>query len=298
MKNTISTMIACLAVSAPVWAADEGFTLKAEAGAEYDSNITVSETDIATNKGDAAALLDFGALYKIKTKQNVSLEIGYDFSQSLYANETEFNMQNHALTLNADTQIKDVDIGIAYGFYNIRLGGNKFMDMHTVNPNAAIFFGDKSYLRFDYTFFKKNFSLANERDADTHSIGATLYQFMADGSFFNFGLKYEKEDTLSDEFDYSGPVARVGYQKKVTIAGMETKLSLALEYKDRNYTNITESIGEKRDDKRVTLTAKAIYPIFEDFTLKPQYRFVNASSNFESADYNEHMIGATLGYSF
>lgn len=298
MKNNISTLIVCFAVAAPVWGADEGFSLKAGIGAEYDSNITVSETDITTNKGDAAALIDFGAIYKIKTEQKISLEFGYDFSQSLYANETAFNLQNHALTFNADTQIKDVDLGIAYGFYTIRLGGAKFMDMHTINPNAAIFFGKSSYLRADYTYFKKNFDLADERDADTHSVGATLYQFMDDGSFLNFGLKYEKEDTLSDEFDYSGLVARAGYQKKVSLGGKETKLSFALEYKDRNYANITESIGVKRDDKRVTLTAKATYPIFKDFTLKPQYRFVNATSNLESADYSEHMIGATLGYSF
>ena len=298
MKTNISTLIVCFAVAAPAWAADEGLSLTAGIGAEYDSNITVSETDITTNSGDAAALVDFGIFYKLKTEQKVSIEFGYDFSQSLYANETAFNLQNHALTFNADTQINDFDLGLAYGFYNIRLGGAKFMTMHTVNPNAAIFFGKSSYLRADYTYFKKSFELATERDANTHSIGATLYQFMEGGSFFNFGLKYEKEDTLSDEFDYSGLVARVGYQNKVDIAGKETKLSFALEYKDRGYANVTESIGEKRDDKRVTLTAKATYPIFKDFTLKPEYRFVNASSNFESADYNEHMIGATLGYSF
>ena len=287
-----------MTVAMPLYADDEGFSLKVEAGGEYDSNITVDELDTTTNRGDAAALLDFSALYKTKASETISLEFGYDFSQSLYASETDFNLQNHALTMSAETTMDDMDIGIAYGFYNTSLGGDKFMDMHTVNPNAAIFFGERSYLRADYTYYKKNFTLQDARDANTHAIGLSLYQFMEDGSFFNFGLKYEKENTFSDEFDYGGIVARAGYQKKVDISGKETKLSFSLEYKDRNYDNITQSIGEKRDDKRMTFSAKATYPIFDDFTLKPEYRFTNSSSNLESADYSEHMIGARIGYAF
>lgn len=298
MKNKISILVACMAFSSSAYSEDEGFSLVASAGGEYDSNITVDEVDVTSDKGDIAALLDLSVSYKTKAVENFTLEFGYDFSQSLYSEESQFDLQSHALSFNADTEVSGVDLGLAYGFYNTSLGGDKFMDMHMVSPNAAIFFGDGSYLRADYSYFKKSFTIQEARNADTHSFGASLYQFMDDGSFFNFGLKHERENTVSDEFDYVGWVGLVGYQKKVDLAGKETKFSLSVEYQTRKYENITESIGEKRDDKRTTVSASVIYPVFKSFTIKPEYRFVSAQSNFDSADYDEHTIGAVVGYAF
>lgn len=299
MKKTIMPLVICAAIGFPASAEDnEGLSLNISAGGEYDSNITVSELDTTTNVGDWAALLDFSAGYKVKSDAKTSFEFGYDFSQSLYSSEGDFNLQSHAITANADTEMNGFDLGLAYGFYSNSLGGDKFLDMHSISPSAAIFFGEGSYVRADYTYYKKSFTVLDDRDANTHSFGASLYQFMDGGDYFTFGLRYEKENTFSDEFDYKGWVAKAGFQSKFDIGSDEAKLSLTVEYKDRNYENKTLSIGEKRDDKRTTFRAKMTYPIFGAFSLMPEYRYVKASSNLASADYNEHVIGATLGYSF
>ena len=299
MKNIRLPLLLCTTAAAPALAQDnEGFKLNIAAGGEYDSNITVSELDTTTNKGDFAALLDFTAEYKTKAGENTNLEFGYDFSQSLYSSESNFNLQTHALTLNADTELNGFDLGLGYGFYSNRLGGDKFLDLHTLSPSAAYFFGEGSYVRADYTYYKKAFTTLDDRDANTHSIGTSFFQFIEGGNFFNFGLRYEKENTVSDEFDYSGIVARAGFTNKFDLKGEEARLSLSLEYKARNYENITESINEKRDDKRTTFTAKMTYPFLKELSLMPQYQYINASSNLDSADYSEHILGVKLGYAF
>ena len=298
MNKTIPLLVSCIALTIPALGNDEGFSLSVKAGAEYDSNITISETDVTTNQGDIAALIDVALAYKTKANENISLEFGYDFSQSLYETETGFNMQNHGFTANADTEVNGFDLGLAYGYYNIGLGGNAFMSMHTLNPNIALFFGEGSYIRADYTFLKKSFVELDTRDANSHSIGASFYQFMKGGSFFNLGLGYEKENTLSDEFDYAGLNTSFSYVHKLTLNEKQTEVTLSVKHQDRNYQNITESIAAKRDDKRTTFSVKVAYPIIGKISLVPEYKYISASSNFESADYKEHVIGAMLGYTF
>lgn len=298
MKYSISTLFVCLTCAVPVFSQDEGLSLKVAAGGEYDSNITVVETDTSTNTGDFAAIIDLAIGYKMKAVEDVNIEFGYDFSQSLYADETDFNLQMHAFTFNADTEMNGLDLGLAYGFYNNRLGGDKFLDMHTISPNVAIFFGESNYLRGDYTYYKKSFTVLDERDANTHSFGANYYHFTGDGAFFSIGLRYEKENANSDEFDYSGLVARAGFQTKFELMNDEAKFNASVEYKDRNYDNVTMSIGEKRDDQRTTFRANLSVPIYNKITINPEFRYINSSSNLASADYKESIIGATFGYSF
>lgn len=298
MKKTISLLVSCVALTIPAHTNDEGFSLSVKAGAEYDSNITISESDVTTNQGDLAALIDVSVSYKTKANEDISLEFGYDFSQSLYETETGFDMRNHGFTALADTEVNGFDLGLAYGYYNISLGSNAFMNMHTLSPNIALFFGEGSYVRADYTYLKKSFVELDARNANTHSIGVSFYQFTKSGSFFNLGLGYEKENTLSDQFDYAGLNANFSYVHKLTLNEKETEVTLSVKHQGRNYENINEVIEAKRDDKRTTFSAKVAYPIIGKVSLVPEYKYINASSNFESADYKEHVIGATLGYTF
>lgn len=289
--------LACL-INFSALAQDENLTLEVSGGVEYDSNITVEELDTKTNKADFAALLDFSAGYSTKVDDVATVNFGYDFSQSIYKEVSEFNLQSHGLSLGAETEVNDVELGLNYNFFHNRLGGDSFLNMHMISPNVAYFFGEGTYVRGNYTFMDKSFETAIDRNAKTHSVGVDVYQFAQNGNYFSVGLRYEMEGASADEFDYKGFVLNAAYQAKFDVNGMEAKTKVGLEFVKRNYDNITPSIAEIRDDKRTTFKLEGSYPFYKKAMLKSAYNYIMASSNFDSADFNEHVISLSVGYSF
>jgi hypothetical protein len=295
---TLTTITLFSLFSTPLLAQDGEFTLSVFGGVEYDSNITVEEIDANANKSDFAGLLDFSAGYTSKINDDISFNVGYDLSQSLYFDVSEFDLQSHGLSVGSDMEVNGVDLGFTYTFFHNRLGGDSFLNMHVVSPSVAYMFGESTYVRGNYTFVDKSFKSSPDRDASTHSVGFDVYQFNEGGDFFTMGLRYEVEGALADEFDYKSFVANAGFQSKFDFNNGEAKANVGLEYVNRNYDNLTPSIAAERSDKRTTFNLDATIPAYVNINAKLAYKFINAKSNLDVADYNEHILSLSFGYSF
>lgn len=292
--------LAC-AVAAPGWAQERDdrnapYSLGVAVGGEYSSNITVDAQDLSTNEGDIAAVIEANLGYKPVDDGVTSLEIGYDFYQSLYEDLSDFDLQIHGLSLSGATKWAEVDVSGAYRFNHIRLGGDKFLNIHSLRPTLGLSVGERGYVSAAYEYQRRNYADIEPRDADQHNFGLTGYYFFAPKSHLSAGYKLARETADGPEFSYWGHVVDVGVKAPLRLGNIEPVLRASYRYWHRNYSNITPSIGAERLDKRHTFRVGLEIPVYERFNVKPQYQYTDANSNLPSVDYNEHIVSLMLGW--
>ena len=278
--------------------AEQPWSLEVAAGVQYDGNVNVEQLDILTSESDFAGLFEASAAYELSGSAG-SLEVGYDFSQRLYEDLDQFDLQSHAFSAGAKTKLGKAKLGVDYSYHIIRLGGDPFLNMHVVTPSIAGFVSNGIYLRGYYSFYDKNFEVANNRDADSHSFGLTAFRFfMNSKGYFNAGVRYDVEDTVDPILDYDGYLLDAKLQLPLSIVGRDAKARLGYSYRKRDYDNITPALGERRRENRSVVRAELETPLVGGLSLESEYRYTNRNSNFASTDYNEHFAAAMLRYRF
>lgn len=278
---------------------DSPFSISASVGIEYDSNITVQEVDVDTGEGDIAGLIDFSANYEFEATSSTSFEVGYSFSQSLHEDATGFDLQTHLVTANAKQKFDGFDVGLNYLYINTSLGGDSFLEIHKVSPYVAFFAAPSVYVRAAYSYTDKDLETSNERDAETHAVGASVFYFMNHSkTYLMFSYRYDSLDANADRFDYDGHDIKLRYQVKFPFAGRDARFRIGGRYVKRNYDAITPSIGEVRNDERVSLETMIEIPFWEMLNARLKYRYTDATSNLSSADYQESLVSFEIGFEF
>lgn len=280
---------------APAAEAKKPYSLELTAGAEYDSHLTVEELDIESSVGDIAAIFRLDADYKPVRSRAGELRVGYSFDQSLYAERDEFDTQTHRLSAGGSARIGRARLATDYSFYHIRLGGDPLLNMHVISPSLSGFVGDKLFARAYYSYFDKDFQRFENRDANTHQAGFTVNRyFNRSRSFVSIGARYDNEDAVDPALDYEGLLLTANLQLPLELAARRGKVNFGYSYRDRDYDNVTPSIGERRRENRSVFRVRSELPIVNKLSLQADYGYTDRNSNFPSADYNEHKALAAL----
>ena len=275
------------------------FTVELGAGVQYDDNVTVDEIDQATNIGDFAALFDIGLDYEREFGQGTELTLGYDLSQRAYFDETDFDLQIHSGSIRIKHDFGDYNLGLSGREIYARLGGDGFLNIAQVQPYASGFITDILYLRGAYTFRDKAFEQREDRDATVH-MGELDGYFFLDGAsrYLLLGYRFENEDTNAPQFDFDGHNFKVRYSHEFELAAQQLEFNAGWRYEQRNYSNITPSIGVKRDDDRHRLRAGLELFLTNRLTAGVEYQYRDYSSNLPAADYNENRVTVDLSAGF
>lgn len=293
-------LVILLSGGSPAMAADGGpLAAAVSIGAEYDSNVSIEQSDVNTRKGDIAALLSASADWKIVSDRNASLRVGYNFDQTLYAEESDFDLQIHGLSAGGSITRGKATLGADYQFSHVRLGGDKFLDMHMVSPSLGVFVAKRLYLRGAYSYWDKSFATSEKLDAKTHMIGGDVYRFFGKRkAYVALGVRYDDEDATGPEYRYRAIQGTLRAQVPFSFLGMDAKARFSVALSDRNYRNDTPSIGKPRRERRSTWNAALDLPLSEHISLKPQFRFIDRTSNLPVADYREFIGSTSLQYRF
>ena len=292
---------ALLAAPAPGSAADSPFSweFEAKAGAEYDSNISVIELETATSADDIAAVFDASLELEAELGEHTSLRAGYDFSQSLHADFTNFDLQTHRGSAGLSQEIGRVTFDVDYSFVDASLGRKGFLTINRIAPALSGFIGKELFWRLEYVYTDKNFTNRTARDAKVNAGAASLYYFL-DGtrSYWTLRYRYEDENAVAPEFDFRGHEIRLRYTRRFAFGAGDSRLRLTGRYEKRNYRAITPEIAEIRDDDRYHLEAEWEIPLSRHFFFEAAYEFASFVSNLPSADFNQHLVSDRLGVRF
>lgn len=277
----------------------DALTALLSAGVEYDSNVSVIDVDNNSGADDFAAVFDAEFEFAPDLGDRSSLAFGYSFSQSLYETFDAFNLQSHLATVDASHDLGPFEIGGAYRFAHSRLGGDSFLTLNQFSPSLSRFFGEKVYVRGEYTYTDRNFIGRVDRDGKNHAAAGDVYYFMNGAkTYLALGYRWEKEDTLDPQFDFQGDTFRARFSQRFPVGARDGHFRLGYRYELRDYSSITPSIGALREDKRHRFNAELEIPFGKALFGRLNAEYGDFQSNLPAADFNQTVVSARIGLRF
>jgi len=287
------------ALGPPIWAQAAGSTtwkFEGKLGAEYNSNVAVSDLDTNTGQGDWAATINLNAEVIYKPTGKAMLRGGYDFSQSLYQEFDAFNLAIHRGYAEAAYDFDAATVGVLGNYAQANLDGDKYLTYQQVSPYVSKQFGDAVFLRGAYAYTDKTFKGRADRDAKSNALQADAYFFLDGVSrYITVGVKGTKEDATGPEFDYKSGTYKARFTQRFNAFNDELTFRAGVEYEDRDYDNVTPSISAVRKDKRTVADAVLEIPLGKHAFSEVSYRYGKYDSNLPSADYNEQVGAIRIG---
>lgn len=275
------------------------FSGELQAGATYDSNVSVDDLDANTGLGDWAATIDASGELKARLSSRTDASLSYDFSQSLHQDFTEFDLQSHLASASVSHSFGKLRTGAAYRYIHANLGGDSFVTMNQVSPYVSFRISKALMLRADYSFTDKNFAGRTDRDAKTHASAIDAYYFInGSRTVLLVGYKYTHEDANDARYDHNGHSFKVRLTQKLTIGRQDAILRLGWRHDRRDYTGITPSILMKRKDIRDRLQTDLELPISRRFFVAAEYEYGNYNSNLPIVDFRQSVVAIKLGRRF
>lgn len=262
------------------------------AGLQYDDTVSVEELDRTRSVDDFAAVLDLDLRYRKRFDQGSDLRISYSLAQKSYFEETDFDLQIHNLSFNFKQDFEHFDLGLQN--YNVlaRLDDSEILNFQHISPYLTTFLTDKLYLRTSYFYRNKDFPDNPERDGQVHAADTDLYYFInGTRNYIVAGLRYENENTRAAEFEFNGRQLELRYARRVDWYGdRPVRIRLDWRIEDRDYKNITPSLGARRDDQRQRWRARVDFPISTTWTALFSYQYRDHESNLAAADFDDNRV--------
>lgn len=273
------------------------FEVEVGLGAEYDSNVSVSEVDRASNEGDYALIADASFEVKKQLGDKYDLAATYDFSETMYDEFDFVDRQTHIAGADLARKGAIADTGMSLYYINSRLDGKDFLDFYRVSPSLSGFIARKWFARGAYVYSDKSIIETPDRDATSHSVELDLYAFRRGlRSYFNIGYRFKNEDAEAAQYDYKSNSLKLRYIHRFNVFDRLAKVELSWRYEDRDYSSITPDIGEDRDDDRNRWRVDFEMLLVGGSGMEWFYGYADYESNYEPADYTQTLVGARFYY--
>lgn len=275
------------------------FSGSLEAGAEYNSNVSVSELESASGESDMAGTLDASLDMHWNPAERVSVDAGYSFTSRQYDDFDAFDLDMHLLYGDISYEFDPFTVGANYYFADAELGGDDFLTLKQNSLYVGKLFYERWHLRGALNFSEKDFDGFGARDANTEGLSLDAFWFFNQGmSTLVFGFAYDDEDTRADQFAYEADTVRTRFTHRFNWSGRESYLQLGGRAHFRNYKAITPGVGVARDDKQYVLDASVEVKLMPWLAVTGQVERGDYRSRLASADYTENRIRAGLKVSF
>jgi tetratricopeptide (TPR) repeat protein len=275
-------------------ASDKRWWITAGLNWQYDDNVTIEEQDNVSNEQDMSLNYDVGVGANLFSSKTAKLEIGYDFSQSLWDKLPTFDYQSHSFSTSTSYAFGNWDADLSYSFNYSFLDRSDFIATHTINPRISFIPIPNFYTFAGYSFSRKNFLSNNSRDGTNHSWSLSQFYFFMESKayiFLRYGL--DLEDTEAPQFDYIGHGASAGLRLPGPFK-LNTTLNYSFSF--ANYKNVTESIGERRFDAKHTVQLDLSRSIVDSLEVNINVKRVMSNSNLTSVDFTQNIY--LFGFSF
>ena len=287
-------------------------------GIEYDSNPTFVGTDVQIIESssslvkpkrvdDATGVLALNTYFDLGDWEQITLRFGYSAFLSIHAEANEVDQSTHVGWVDLGWMVGDLRSGIRIDYSTTQLDISKnYRSMTRFAPSLTYTSEDWGVTQVLYQFhnFEYRYSTGGipnfDPDGELHILGVSQFIYLpAPLTFARFGLAYERSATDGTEFDYDGFEVAAG-------AGIELPLDLhaaaLVRYLFRQYENrtivIDPATGPRRQDHILTLKLDLAVPVAQFVEVALRGTFTWNHSNVDDYDYNRHVAGSYVTFTF
>ena len=275
------------------------FGFEASAGVETDSNVGIVEIDDTSGEADRASVLTAGFNLAVPVGKPLTLRLGYDYSGTSYQEFSEFDLDLHHALAEITFSNRHIDAALSADRYEGVLDGEQYLSFEQFSPSLAKLIGSRVYLRAAYIASTKDYDLLSTRNADGVAARLDTYLLLNGmDHFLSLGLQQGNEDAVDDQLDFDTWQASVAWGYRLRLPLMQLNLKAQLRYEQRDYANVTEAIGMRRDDTRLRTSLVAAIPFNDHLQLTGSVERSDNDSNLESAVIEKTVYGIGLKLTF
>jgi hypothetical protein len=295
MKKIIKLLcifaIALLSIKARAETITHEVDIALKLGAEYNSNISIEELDLNSSVSGTLANIELLTEYRYNLSDTTSFRLGYDFSQTLHQDLTEFNFQSHGVSAGFENQFSDLTTSIDYSYYDTKLDDEGLLSIAIFTPAISYMLNNNLLVRFDYNFIEKEFNEFFVRNAETNKSTISAYYFFNGAkSYAKISLSDSKEDADSRQLDFEESIINMSIKLSADWLHNGSAFKAGYTYSDRDYDDITLSINAVRAEQKNQFTASFTIPYSKGIDLIAAYENTDRSSNLTFADYQENRL--------
>lgn len=304
--NTSTTLSAGLVLLAVLFAGNSragqdivDFDFTASAGVEHDSNVGITEIDNNSGEADSATRLAAGVDVTIAPKKPLSLQFGYDYSDTAYRRFSEYDLSLHHAHAKLDWTNRVLNASLTADRFEGVLDGDDYLTLTQYSPSVSRLFDRRLYVRGAFIAAEKAYDALPERNAESHSGRLDTY-LLFDGMnhYLSFSMQQTSEDAINPELDFDATRFALGYGYTFSLPLMQLKLKAQLRQERRDYLNITESIGQHRKDRRMRASLAAEIPFTDNFALEGSLEHSDNDSNLPAAAIEKRRLGVGIRIRF
>jgi Tfp pilus assembly protein PilF len=271
-------------------------------GFEYDSNIVLAPNDDAvadalevTGRADGRATLLAEGEYAVVQSGGTRLSLGYQFSQSLYFDLSEYNLQDHAPSVNLVFGGDGLQGGLTARYDYYLLGSSTYLQQVAGGPWLRIpqhDFGEaQAFYRVRWQdYFFQNF--ADSLNAIRHDFGIRQAIYLAGpGRELWLGYQYFIDEALretGDEFAYDANLVEAGVNWE--FPDIATAAQLGYWYWFFDY----DPASDGRKDGQHALTFQVRVRLNEWLGARLAYFGTFNGSNQPEFEYDRSIVGLAL----
>ena len=294
-----ATALALLALPTLADSNKSPFSVSADIGYEYDSNVSVDELDASIKKSDNRVTADIDLDFKTKLSDKLSFNAGYSFSDRQYEEFDRFDLRMNMLSTGLGYKMGKSSLDAKVFYLDAKLGGEDYLSMESISPSVSHYLTKNIYLRGAYNYYKKDFDQFDQRDADTYSISADSYYFI-DGSshYVAAGYRFKDEDTEADIYDYQSHQYKLRWVKKFPFWNNNARVQLAYSLEQRDYDDPASAGNTTREDDRHKYALDIQLPLSKQLHIGLIYEYSDYISTLASSEYDQEVMGVHINYKF
>ncbi|NNC48169.1 MAG: hypothetical protein HKO13_07035 [Sphingomonas sp.] len=292
----MALILAMVGLASPAAAlADDQWEATFKASSFYDSQLVIEEADVSRKAGDLGFRIGANLEYRPIDTDKLDVKVSYDFGQSVYMEFDDFDLQTHRVDASLTRTFGKIRIGLRADATHIRLADDPFLNLVSASPSISAFLAEEVFVRAHLRVAEKTFSELDRRDASVSQAGINLFRFHEKGrGYLLASAQVEREDAVDPILDFDGISASLAFKHPLNDAAGGPTFKLTSDYRIRDYSAVTQSIGEQRSENRFRLGGELEIGLMDNLRAEFTYRFTDRNSNLASADYTEHRAEAGL----
>ncbi len=280
-------------------------------GYEYDSNVKLAPKNSSLRspggKGANRYYFNLGGTYKLIDKEKYTTKAGYRIYQSLHdnsLNEFNFTFQEFSLSHEYRTKVrgKEVRWGLRYALPWGFLNGAPFSigNQITASINARLSKNTRTELFYRYTHYEFRLEGSRphltSRDGEYNTIGIFHRYFFSNFSRWVFaGYLLEPINTEGNNFDELGNTIQAGIHSPILSGHLI--VDVFGQFAVGNYPRYSTELFPQepgRLDNDWTFVFSLTYPINANWSIRGQYRLIDAKNRNDIFEYGRQIGGVEL----
>lgn len=197
---------------------------------------------------------------------------------------------------------------LQYTYEYITLGGDEFVQRHTVTPYLTLVESTHNLttvqLRFQSKDFAQDGDLQDERrDGTNFMAGFThIVRLSGDKHLLKVGYQWDRDDTDGRNFRYTGNRLLAGFQYTLPWAGLRLSYDFDVHFRDYRHKNTNPILPapgtRKRADTEMNHVVGLSLPLPRDLTLLAEFQATVNDSNIDVFAYNRNFFSLSLIWSY